>query len=134
MVATRGGSGESRTAAAARGQGDILQEPRPQGDGVRIVFDPIQTQANIFSPREIDGAGTGQAKYGGVGGVSRGLAGFQSGAGKVIGGEDLAAPDQRGDLILVQNARTNQGTRPPPFSIFGSRMMFCLCESVMNRL
>jgi len=130
----RGGSGESCTAAAARGQGDILQEPRPQGDGVGIVFDPIEPQANIFSPREIDRASPRQTEHRRIGGVSRGLARFQGGAGEVVGGEDLAALDQRGDLVLVQEARTNQGTRPAPFSIFGSRMMFCLCESVMNRL
>jgi hypothetical protein len=64
----------------------------------------------------------------------RGLARLQRRAGQIVSGEDLAALIQRGDLVLVEDCGLDQGTRPPPFSIFGSRVMFCLCESVMYRL
>jgi hypothetical protein len=64
----------------------------------------------------------------------RGLARLQGGAGEIVGGENLAALDQRGDLVLAEGRGLDQGTWPAPFSIFGSRVMFCLCESVMYRL
>jgi hypothetical protein len=67
-------------------------------------------------------------------GVARSLPGFQGGASEIVGGEDLAAPDQRGELVLVEDFGVDQGMWPAPFSIFGSRVMFCLCESVMYRL
>ncbi|MBW8893288.1 MAG: hypothetical protein JF617_14600 [Burkholderiales bacterium] len=134
LVATHGRPGEGRSAGPACDQGDILQKARAQGDGVGIVTDPVQAQADIFGPREIDGARPRQAKHGQIGDLVRGLARLQGGAGEVVGGKTLAALDQRGDLFLVDGRGLDQGTRPPPFSIFGSRVMFCLCESVMYRL
>ncbi|WP_230983726.1 hypothetical protein [Caulobacter rhizosphaerae] len=93
-----------------RSQGDVLQEACAQGDGVGIVVRPVQPQPDILGAREIDGASPRQAKHRGVGGVSRDLAGLQGGAGEVVGGKNLAALDQRGDLVPVEEYCTAQGT------------------------
>jgi hypothetical protein len=84
-----------------RGQGDVFQEPRAQRDDVGIVVHPVQAKANIFGAGEIDGAGSRQAKHGLVGDLAGRLARFQGGVGDVVSGEDFAALDQRGDLVLV---------------------------------
>ena len=109
-VAARRSPGESRSAQAARRQGDILQEARAKGDGVGIVVDPVQPQADIFGAREIDGAGPRQAEHGQIGDPGRGLARLQGGAGEIVGGENLAALDQRGDLVLAEGRGLDQGT------------------------
>lgn len=124
MVAAGGGLGEGHAARPARCQGDVLQKSRAQGDGVGVVADPIQTQANIFGAGEIEGPGPRQAEHGLVGDIAIGLPRLQGGVGDVVGGEDLAALDQRGDLILVEDRGFDQGTSPVPFWILGSRPIF----------
>jgi hypothetical protein len=47
--------------------------------------------------------------------LARDLARLQGGAGEIVGGEDLAALDQRGDLVLVEGGGFDQGTLPAPF-------------------
>jgi hypothetical protein len=41
LITTRGSLGESRPARPARRQGDILQQPCAESDGIEIV-DPVQ--------------------------------------------------------------------------------------------
>jgi len=75
-----------------------------------MIFSLGQAKTDVLGAREIDGSRPRQAQDGHMGDLKRVFAGFQRGVSDVVGREDLAAPDQRGDLLPVEERPGDQGT------------------------
>ncbi len=99
-----------------------------------MVFRFGQAEADIFRPREIDGPGARQTEHGRISDLTRAFSRLEGGVGDVVGGQNLAAPDQRGDLVPIEHRLGDQGTWPVPLSKTGSSVIFWACASCMNRL